>query len=440
MTQRKTTGLLLTTSDENRRFRGAWAVVLVSFLLAAAYWSSGAFDKGARSPSTFANEPKPPTSQDVPPLSPFLEIFNAAHQVAVKTSRVEWIGVSGKRHGHLARPDDGLRLPALIIVADEQGLSNWLKLATGELAGVGYVVLAVEIDEEILRAASRAASGADLIAGERVLADLSAAVRWLRRRKDVLPKQIGSLGWSMGSEWALKLAASEGLEACVLCDGAVSPDPALLAGLRHTAVLEIQSGAAARLFGAEKPAAFRKALDTAGITHHIIGFKDAAPGFMNPNVKSSYRFDDAERAWLEIYEFLGKYVEDAAIKALLAGKSGANKLPTQRVATLADLMQAVNSPAGVRGQLSLSLAQPPKADAEWKQVRARAALLAEAGNLLLSYDPPGGGLKSWRQQATAYRRAATSLAAAADRQDYAAARGALNRLATSCGDCHKKHR
>jgi carboxymethylenebutenolidase len=421
---------------EERNARRSVGVVLC--LLATTCCVMGLLPKMGRPVASLAAEPSQP-GRELPPLPPFLEIFSTSYRITIKSGPAEWISATGKQEGYLARPDGGERLPALIVVADEHGLSNWLRLTARELAGIGYVVLAVELDDSTLRDPSQTPATANRMVRERQLANLSAAVRWLRRRKDVLPKQMGALGWSAGGRWALSLAATEGLEACVVCDGLGSADPAILAGLRHTAVLGISSGAA-EFLAIENQAAFHQALESDGVEQHLLVFKDAKPGFMDPDNKPTFRYDDAERGWFEIYEFFAKHVEDAPLKALLAARSAGSRPLPQQVATITDLMRSVNAPTGLRGELARSLGDEPKDDNEWKAVRSRAALLAETGNLLLDRTPPRGEPTVWQRSVAAYGLAAKSLVTAADRQDYAAALTALKQLTTSCGACHLKHR
>jgi hypothetical protein len=265
-------------------------------------------------------------------------------------------------------------------------------------------------------------------------------VRWLRRRDDVLPDRVGALGWSSGGEWALAVAAANGLEAVAACDAGVSLDPTMFVGLRHTAVMGLWSGQAARELGAERIAELKRALESAGIAHDFVVVDDAQRGFMRPEHATAHRYDDAERAWFEIYEFLGEHVEDAAIKRLLAERKSAELAQRPGVATIADLMRAVNAPTGVRGQLAQSLTEEPVDDKSWAGVRARAAVLVETAGLLEIRTPPRGATSSWLRHAEAYRAAAEEIHRAANNREYPAAVAGLERLGQTCGACHLEHR
>jgi dienelactone hydrolase len=330
----------------------------------------------------------------------------------------------GRAAGYLARPDTAERLPAVLLIPGEGGLDDWMRENARDLSSIGYVVLAVERSR-------RGAVPADL-ADEQTLAELSAAVRWLRRRPDVLPDRVGVVGWSRGGGEALAVAASMSLEACAVCDGPLAGEPALLNGLRRTPVLVLLGGEGRT--AREALPAFRKALAGAVVPPRVRMYEGAGDGFMGPPGREGYARHQADRAYVELYEFLGKYVEDAALAA------GVPSPAEKEIASIADLMRAVNSPGGVRGVLIRDLEKEPATPAAWDRVRANAALVAEAGNLLGRRTPPKGSHSDWQEQARAFTAAAERLATAADRRDYAGARRGLADLAARCAVCHREHR
>jgi dienelactone hydrolase len=364
--------------------------------------------------------PKPPEGPR--PLPPFLDAFRAPREPPLLSEAVTLPTALGLVGGHLVRQDVRERLPAVLFLPGEEGLTDWAKLSARELASVGYVVLAVDPGK------GRAAWPA----GEETLARLSAAVRWLRRRPDVLPERVGVVGCPGAGGRALALAAATPLQACVLCDGPVRTDPALLAGLRGTAVLGIFGGRDEAARAAAR--AFDRALAEARIPHHTLIYERDSVGFLGPPGRKAYDHEAADRAWFEIYEWLGKYVEDAAPPGAPAAA------PAEAIASIADIMRAVNGATGVRGALVQSLEREPRTKLEWAGVRARAAVLAEAGLLLEARTPPRGSHGHWLGEARAYTAAARSIAAAADGHDYPAARRGLEVLGTRCAACHKQHR
>jgi len=376
--------------------------------------------------------------RQLPVLPPFLESFSRTHQVSIAVQDVRWVSAIGTHQGRLYRPDDSQRLPAVILVSDGKS-TEFHARAAHDLAETRYVVVVVRRDA----ARSVSSEPSDKTAAhEKALAQLSAAVRWLRTRPDVFPDRIGVLGWSGGARWALELAAAQGLQACVMC-GAEIPPPLRqpLAGeLKHTAVMLLRAGAENTLLDNERLARFRRSLEEAGIKHRFLQFDHAKANFMDRNRHDAFDFEQADRAWFEIYEFLGKHVEDAAIQQMLAELSSASRQAKRRFASIADLMRAVNVPQAVRGQLAQSLAAESRDDKQWKLAQSRAALLAETGELLATMRPPKGDVAHWQQSAVAYRDAAAGIMTAAEAHDLSAARRSLTRLNASCGACHLEHR
>jgi dienelactone hydrolase len=360
-----------------------------------------------------------------PKLPPFLQLFKDRQETPLAARDVAVVSAAGQVPGYLVRPDTPERLPAVLIVPGTDGLSDWVKESARDLAGVGYVTLAVDLPRDPARAAE-----AD---DESLLARLGATVRWLRRRPDVLPEQVGVVGWGEGAGQAVALAASTPVQACVVCDGPVKADPATLAGLGRTPVLGLFAGRgdAAR----QAVPAFRKALDDARLPHKVELYDAADAGFLGPPGRSGYARDVADKAWVEVYEFLGKYVEDAPVNQPAPAPAG-----PKAVATIADLMRSVNEPTGVRGSLLRDLEQEPGTARQWERVRANAALVAEAGRLLQARTPPRGSPAHWSAEAGAYTAAAEQLVGAADRRDYAAARRSLEALGACCASCHSRHR
>jgi Cytochrome C' len=150
----------------------------------------------------------------------------------------------------------------------------------------------------------------------------------------------------------------------------------------------------------------------------------------------------ADHAWFEIYEFVGKYVEDAEPVSSSLTPTGipARQAGSTSYVTIADVMRAINSPTGLRGQVAGTVNAGPKSDKEWKVLRAQSAVMADAGSSLLELTPPRGTATSWQHHAATYRDAAAELATAAEHRNLGSARQAFERLNASCSRCHEDHR
>src|SRR5262245_39794122 len=74
---------------------------------------------------------------------PFLEAFRAGNTPPVVAKDVEVRSAAGIVGAYLARPDVKEPLPIVLLAFAEPALSDWAKLATREIASIGYVALAV---------------------------------------------------------------------------------------------------------------------------------------------------------------------------------------------------------------------------------------------------------------------------------------------------------
>jgi len=368
------------------------------------------------------------------PMPLFLDLFRSNQRPATVTTTITVNTAVGPLRGYLARPDTAERLPAILLIPGEEGLNDWMKENARDLSGIGYVALALEPAPRNAGQARGKSDAAAFLADEPTLARLAAAVRWLRRRPDVFPDRIGVAGWSVGADQALALAATTPLQACAFCDASVVIDSALFAGLRGTPLLGIFAGkseAAGRLPN------FEKALTEAHIAHRLRSYAGVSPGFMTPD-QAAPAAEAAGKAYFEIYEFFAKFVEDADIIAdTRLSRSGPAKEP---VATIADIMRSVNQPTGVHGDLLKSLKEEPADRHQWHRVRADAALIAEAAQLLEKHDPPRGKHDQWLEQCRAFGLSAKAVVAAADRRDYQTALSSSMALKTRCAACHDRHR
>jgi dienelactone hydrolase len=359
-------------------------------------------------------------------LWPFLdEYYYAEREMPISEGSVEIPGFDGRVKVHWTRKTNRVlvlleRLPAVVMVYDQEAWTPWMQVNARELASLGYEVVTLDLQRRRLAAKTGASTD------EATLADLFATVRWLRSRKDIVQNRIGVLGWGWSGGQALGFAAAMPVQACVICDTSLPREPGLIRGLGKTPLLAVVGGQW------DEPSGMRDwfKLAHAACKWHVAAGQTA--GFMGPPQNQAYNHAAAEDAWVAIYSFLEKYVED--------GQTAAAPIAARTVATISDIMRAVNDPAGLRGTLSNALEQAPKTRREWQRIRANAALVAEAGGWLKSRQPPKGPAGHWQEQADAFTNAATALAEAADRRDYDAAKRGLSRISEQCAACHQEHR
>ena len=118
---------------------------------------------------------------------------------------------------------------------------------------------------------------------------------------------------------ALELAAAQSLQAVVLTDVELplALDPPLSIGLRQTVVLIVRGASEVTPLDRELVARLEQAFEIAHVEHRVLELKSAKTGFMDSQRREAFDAKSADRAWFEIYEFLGKHVEDAELKTPL---------------------------------------------------------------------------------------------------------------------------
>ena len=331
----------------------------------------------------------------------FLELFRRQEAgPRLVTESVEIDAGASKLPGYLVRPAVPERLPALLLAPGEKGLTPEVQQSARELAGIGYVTLAVAYDRPPVAAGS---SLLGAISEEQAADRLGAAVEWLAAQPFTDPERLGAIGWEASTGRVLRLAGRGKLQAAVVSGAGVCTEVQSLPPLKNLPVLVLATG------GRRDCAALEARLPV------------AAAG------------EDAEQTWVEIYEFLGKHVEDARATAAPAS-------PEEQIARIVDIMRVLSSNEGVRGRLAQSLAAPPASEEQWEQARSEAAIVAEAGNLLLARRPPKGTVSGWRERATAFRSESLTLLRAIERRDFPAAQQSLRTMPQTCAACHADYR
>jgi hypothetical protein len=117
------------------------------------------------------------------------------------------------------------------------------------------------------------------------------------------------------------------------------------------------------------------------------------------------------------------------------------------VAGITNVMNAVNHEQhGLFGTIKAFCEKGGSEDGdEWKLMRHRAVIIAEAGNILMSKSPPRGaddaaGMTKWKTHCADFREAAKKLSRTFPFKNIDKVRPALAAVAAQCDACHKDHR
>jgi carboxymethylenebutenolidase len=225
---------------------------------------------------------------------------------APRTETVQFPSGTETVSGFLAMPEKPGRYPALVVVHEWWGLSDWVKEQAQKLAEQGYIALAVDLykgqvttDPEVAHELMRG------LPQDRAVSDLKAGFAYLATRKDVDRDHIGSIGWCMGGGYALQLAIHEPhLAACVVNYGALPTDPNDIQQIFAPVLGSF--GANDRGITPTDVQGFEKTMRGMNRRIDVKIYDGAGHGFENSTNTAGYRPDAAADAWARTLAFLGK--------------------------------------------------------------------------------------------------------------------------------------
>jgi carboxymethylenebutenolidase len=225
---------------------------------------------------------------------------------APKTETVQFPNGTTTVSGFLATPEKPGRYPALIVIHEWWGLTDWVKEQTQKLAEQGYIALAVDLYRG--KVTSDPEEAHELMRGlpqDRAVSDLMAAFLYLATRKDVDHDHIGSIGWCMGGGLSLQLAIHvPRLAACVVNYGALPTDPNDLQQI-YAPILG-SFGAEDRGITPADVTQFQTTMQGMKRRVDLKVYDGAGHGFENSTNTAGYRPAAAADAWTRTLVFLNK--------------------------------------------------------------------------------------------------------------------------------------
>ena len=210
--------------------------------------------------------------------------------------------------GYLAKPRDGQKFPAVIVVHENRGLNPYIEDVARRLAIANFIAFAPDGLTSVGGYPGDDEKGATLfmqVDRNKMTEDFVASAKWLKARPDSTGK-LGVVGFCYGGGIANTLAARLGgdLAAAVPFYGAVPP-PAEIAKIK-AAVLAHHGELDTRL-AATWPD-YDKALSAAGVPHEGYIYPKANHGFHNDTTP---RYDEAaaKLAWGRTLAWFNKYLK-----------------------------------------------------------------------------------------------------------------------------------
>lgn len=128
----------------------------------------------------------------------------------LNSSMVEYPGEGTPLSAFLCRPKQAGRYPGLILIQEWWGLNDHIKGIAQRLAKEHFAVLAPDLYSRlghvVTQNGAEAAKLADALDPGKTVADLVAALHYLKGLPEVDPERIGIIGFCIGGSFALQLA------------------------------------------------------------------------------------------------------------------------------------------------------------------------------------------------------------------------------------------
>lgn len=232
-------------------------------------------------------------------------LFGASASVTQgKSETVNYKSGAETVSGYLSVPDSPGRHPALVVIHEWWGQTDWVRGEADKFSSQGYVALAIDLYRgKVAADPKEAAALSQGLPEDRAVRDLKAAFDYLASRPDVDKSKIGSVGWCMGGGYSLQLAEQEPhLAACIVNYGEMPTEPASIKAI-HAKLLGNFGGDDVVI----KPEAvhqFERALRADGKSIDVKMYDGAPHAFENPGNKSGYRPEAAADAWTRMVNFL----------------------------------------------------------------------------------------------------------------------------------------
>lgn len=222
------------------------------------------------------------------------------------TTHGEWVYVkrgADSIRAYVAYPERKTKAPAVIVIHEIFGLTEWEPTVADRLAKAGYVAILPDLlSSKYGRSPADADSGRKLIGDlepERITSDLDAVYAYVNGLGAVVKDQVGTIGFCWGGEQSFRYATNNpNLKAVVVCYGP-PPDSAAIKRIKAP-VLGIYGENDERITGSLPEVTAR--MQSAGKTYTTEVYPGTGHGFLKPGRQGSDG-PQVDRAWKRILEF-----------------------------------------------------------------------------------------------------------------------------------------
>jgi carboxymethylenebutenolidase len=226
--------------------------------------------------------------------------------LAAVTTHGEWVYVkkgNDSIRAYVAYPERKTKAPAVIVIHEIFGLTDWEPTVADRLAKAGYVAILPDLlSSKYGRSPADPDSGRKLIGElepDRITSDLDAVYAYVNGLQAVDKGKVGTIGFCWGGGQSFRYATNNpNLKAAVVCYGP-PPDSAAIKRIKAP-VLGIYGENDERITGSLPQV--KAAMESAGKTYTTEVFPGTGHGFLKPGRQGSDG-PQVERAWKRILDF-----------------------------------------------------------------------------------------------------------------------------------------
>ena len=234
---------------------------------------------------------------------------------AVSNTTIPGADAAPDVRAYVARPPGDGPFPAVIMIHEFYGLNPSIVGKAEGLADEGYLVVALDTFRGSTTSwIPRAIYQVITTPQAEINQDMDSVFTWLVEQADVLPGQIGTVGFCYGGRASLTYSLhNPRIAASVVFYGSPVTDPDALATLNGP-VLGIFGGAD-RSIPLEQVAAFRAGLEAAGVPHEIRIY-DGQPHAFVTDINAIRAGGVQAEAWSQMVDFLERYLKSGGVSSV----------------------------------------------------------------------------------------------------------------------------
>ena len=238
---------------------------------------------------------------------------SSGHKLDAITTHGEWVKYANATgdsiRAYVAYPERKDPGPAVIVIHEIFGLTDWEPTVVDKLAAAGYVAIVPDLQSSKYgKSPTDPDSGRKitaLLVPDQVTADLDATYGYITKQTGVKKDAVGTIGFCWGGGQSFRYATNNPkLKAAVVCYGP-PPDSAALARV-HSPILGVYGENDERTTGALPAISAQFKAQGVPFPHQI--YPGTGHGFLKPGRKGSDT-DQVDKAWQDIFGFYKQYLD-----------------------------------------------------------------------------------------------------------------------------------